>query len=352
MTPLFTKKLLEWNKTENTRSMPWKAEKDPYRIWLSEVILQQTRVEQGWSYYEKFVSEFPTIRHLAEAPEKKVFKLWEGLGYYTRCRNLIDTAKKVSSQYGGRFPSSYPEILDLKGIGPYTAAAIGSFAFNLPYAVVDGNVQRVLSRYFGISTAIDSVSGKKFYYELASSLLDKRRPGIYNQAIMDFGAVICKPKNPRCPDCVQQTDCVAFRQDWVRRLPVKEKRAKRENRWFYYLVIQTPGKKCYIRKRNQKDIWQNLYEFVLWETDYQVPIGEIPAAEFVLKFFGKNPFKVTGISRIFKQQLTHQTIQGRFITIHINKALPQETEYVLTNPAELKGHPFPKFIRSFLLNPA
>src|SRR6201989_1587127 len=171
----FTALLLKWHKGKNTRKMPWKGEKDPYKIWLSEIILQQTRVDQGWSYYERFVEAFPTIHELAHAPEQKVFKLWEGLGYYSRCRNLIATAKKIDAEYNGQFPATYEEILALKGIGPYTAAAIASFAFNLPHAVVDGNVTRVLSRYFGDSTPIDTTAGKKLYSELADALLDKQQ---------------------------------------------------------------------------------------------------------------------------------------------------------------------------------
>ena len=192
----FSKRLLHWNKIQNKRAMPWKGEKDPYKIWLSEIILQQTRVEQGWNYYNRFVSTFPNIKKLAAAPEEKVFKLWEGLGYYTRCKNLIATAKFIAKEKQGEFPNAYNEILDLKGVGPYTAAAIASFAFNLPHAVVDGNVFRVLARFFGIETATDSTTGKKLFSGLAEELLDKKLPGIYNQAIMDFGAMICKPKNP------------------------------------------------------------------------------------------------------------------------------------------------------------
>src|ERR1700753_4004412 len=187
----FARILLKWHKYKNDRKMPWKGEKNPYRIWLSEVILQQTRVDQGWAYYENFLREFPTIHHLAIAPEQKVFKLWEGLGYYSRCRNLIATAKRIDAEYNGEFPSTYEEILALKGIGPYTAAAIASFAFDLPHAVVDGNVTRVLSRYFGDTTPIDSTTGKRRYAELAENLLDKGSPGTYNQAIMDFGATVC-----------------------------------------------------------------------------------------------------------------------------------------------------------------
>lgn len=201
--------------------MPWKGETDPYRIWLSEIILQQTRVGQGTAYYERFISRFPTILDLANASEKEVFKYWEGLGYYSRCRNLIATANRIMTIYNGHFPSNYAQILDLPGIGPYTAAAISSFAFGLPYAVVDGNVERVLARFFGISAPVGSAAGKKLYTSLAGDLLDKKTPGIYNQAIMDFGATICKPQNPLCHHCVQAKGCEAFNQGWVSQLPVR-----------------------------------------------------------------------------------------------------------------------------------
>src|SRR6202046_3980836 len=206
---LFAQKLLKWNFDQNSRPMPWKGEKDPYRIWLSEVILQQTRVDQGWAYYEKFVSAFPTVHDLATASEQFVFKLWEGLGYYNRCRNLMTTAKRIDSEYQGRFPSTYEEILTLKRTGLYTAPAIAAFAYNLPHAVVDGNVTRVLSRYFGISTPIDTTAGKKEYTAIAQTLLDIQHPDLYNQAIMDFGATVCTPRNPQCASCVQQPDCQA-----------------------------------------------------------------------------------------------------------------------------------------------
>jgi len=199
---LFPVLLLRWHKKKNHRKMPWKGEKDPYKIWLSEIILQQTRVEQGKAYYQKFVENFPTIQDLASANETKIYKLWEGLGYYNRCRNLIDTAKLVTNKYNGVFPVTFEDILSLKGIGSYTASAITSFAYNLPYAVVDGNVLRVLSRVFGIKKPIDSPAGKRYFELLSFALLDKKNAGMYNQALMDFGAVICKPVNPGCSDCV------------------------------------------------------------------------------------------------------------------------------------------------------
>lgn len=204
--------------------MPWKGEKDPYKIWLSEIILQQTRVEQGLSYYNNFIKTFPDIQQLAKAKDEKIFKLWEGLGYYTRCRNLIASARFVAKEKKGKFPDSYEEIKALKGVGPYTAAAISSFAFNLPHAVVDGNVFRVLARVFGIDKPTDTTEGKKYFTQLAEELLDKKRPGLYNQAIMDFGAMICKPASPLCATCCFKKHCIAFQRDRINELPVKEKK--------------------------------------------------------------------------------------------------------------------------------
>lgn len=348
----FTKILLKWHKGENSRKMPWKGEKDPYRIWLSEVILQQTRVEQGWAYYENFLEAFPTVHDLAIAPEQKVFKLWEGLGYYNRCRNLIATAKKIDSDYRGLFPSNYDEILALKGIGPYTAAAIASFAFNLPHAVVDGNVTRVLSRYFGISTPIDTTAGKKEFTEIADTLLDKEQAGIYNQAIMDFGATVCTPRNPLCSTCVQQQNCKARQKGWTDRLPVKEKSMVKRQRCFYYFIIETPGNKTYIRQRTGKDIWEGLYEFVLFETKDPVWPEEILHSDFARQLFEGQSLTVRYISSVYRQELTHQTLQGQFITIRLDKQLPTLKEgYLLVPKRELKDYAFPKFINAWLQDP-
>lgn len=239
MSFLFTKNLLKWNSRQNSRSLPWKGEKDPYKVWLSEIILQQTRVEQGLAYYYKFISAFPSVYDLAIAPEQKIFKLWEGLGYYSRCKNLILTAKLISEDMEGKFPHTYEDLQALKGIGPYTAAAIASFAYNLPYAVVDGNVKRVISRYFGISTPINNSNGKKLYGHLAGALLNKKQPAVYNQAIMDFGAVVCKPQLPSCPLCVQRKDCQAFKHKWIKLLPVKEKFRKGKHAGFTILLLST-----------------------------------------------------------------------------------------------------------------
>ena len=348
MTAVFTKKLLEWNLTSNFRDMPWKGEKDPYRIWLSEIILQQTRVEQGWAYYQKFITEFPSIHDLASAPEQRVFKLWEGLGYYSRCKNLLATAKLISTELGGRFPDSYDQIHALKGIGPYTAAAIASFAFNKPYAVVDGNVIRVLARYFGISTPIGSAAAKSLYSLLAEALLDKQQPAVYNQAIMDFGAVICKPQQPLCAICVQQSQCEAYKRNWVNRLPVKGKALQKKLRWFYYFIIEYDNR-IYIRKRSSKDIWQNLYEFVLQEYD-GMPSQSKPSFQTALEtLLGEDRADIQQVSQIYKQQLTHQTITGQFITVRIYKpALIEDYKPVLKE--DLAKYPFPKMISTWLFS--
>jgi A/G-specific adenine glycosylase len=352
----FTKILLKWHKSQNFREMPWKGEKDPYKIWLSEVILQQTRVEQGWAYYEKFIAAFPTVHDLATAPEKKVFKLWEGLGYYTRCRNLIATSKKIDTEYKGRFPSVYKEILALKGIGPYTAAAIASFAFNLPHAVVDGNVTRVLARYFGIRTPIDTTAGKKQFTDLADSLLDPRQAGIYNQAIMDFGATVCTPRNPLCTSCIQQANCVARQKDLTNQLPVKEKSILKKQRYLYYFIVETPGDKVYIRRRTEKDIWEGLYEFILFETSDTTWPEDALRSGFIRQLFEGQALTVRYISRVYRQELSHQTLQGQFITVSLNKALPGKAlpglkDYLLVPKSALPEYAFPKFINTWLSDP-
>ncbi len=342
----FTQKLLRWNKKENDRPMPWKGEKNPYKIWLSEIILQQTRVEQGWAYYNRFVTTFPDVKKLAKAPEQKVFKLWEGLGYYTRCKNLIATAKFIAKEKQGVFPDTYDEILSLKGVGPYTAAAIASFAFNLPHAVVDGNVFRVLSRFFGIDTATDSTTGKKLFTALAEELLDKKQPGIYNQAIMDFGAVICKPKNPLCLACVLKNKCIAFLLDKVDVLPVKAGKMIKKLRWFYYFIVEYNGK-IYVRKRGPKEIWENLHEFLLFEADRLMTMEEIKATHFFKDIAGKNKAVILHVSKMYKQQLTHQTLQGCFVQVKL-KQEPHLKDYKAVTYKELNKLAFPQFITGYL----
>jgi A/G-specific adenine glycosylase len=341
----FTQKLLTWHFIENTRSMPWKGEKDPYKIWLSEVILQQTRVEQGTAYYLKFIAHFPTVAALATAPDNDVFKLWEGLGYYSRCRNLLATARQIVEQYGSNFPNQYSSILSLKGIGPYTAAAIASFAFELPYAVVDGNVNRILSRFFGIRTPIDSTGGKLLFAQLAQQLLPPTQAASYNQAIMDFGATICKPKLPLCDACCFQPRCAAYQNNDVELLPIKEKKIAKRSRWFYYVVAEKKGKRL-IRRRHAKDIWQQLHEFVLIETDEPVdPISILKTTEFQQMFLGKT--QLLSVSNNFRQQLTHQTIHAVFIHIKANEVAGSD-HFFWVNPKGIKQLAFPKIISQYL----
>lgn len=327
--------------------MPWKGEKDPYKIWLSEVILQQTRVEQGWDYYNKFVKAFPTIKDLASAPDLKVFKLWEGLGYYTRCKNLITTARHITDKYNGVFPTSYEEILKLKGVGPYTAAAIASFAYNLPYAVVDGNVFRIISRVFGMKVPIDSTEGKKQFTSMADELLDRKYPGIYNQAIMDFGATICKPVNPHCDLCPFNKKCIAIKEAKIDQLPVKSKTISKKERWFYYFVFQW-NDKIYVRKRSGKDIWQNLHDFLLIEKEKPALIRNLLAEDSFKEMIGAQKIITGKPSAFFRQQLTHQMIRARFIPIQLQHSLSLPGELRPVSLKALQKLAFPKIIIEYL----
>jgi A/G-specific adenine glycosylase len=343
----FSRQLLLWNDNENTRKMPWKGEKDPYKIWISEIILQQTRVQQGLAYYERFINAFPDVKSLALAPEQKVYKLWEGLGYYSRCANLIATAKFIHEKLDDQFPDQYEDILSLKGVGSYTASAIASFAYNQPYAVLDGNVFRVLSRYFGIEIPINSNPGKKYYSELARQLLDKKNPAVYNQSIMDFGAVICKPFLPLCTECPLQKKCSAWLTGRVSTLPVNEKVIQQKERFFNYLIVQYDQQFC-VRKRSKKDIWQNLFEFVLIETDSLKNEDEFLKEEAFQSMFHKRQFEVCHVSKTYSQKLTHQLIHGRFFHIKLTVPPGNLLDYHLVSKQELGELPFPKMIASYL----
>ncbi len=335
--------LMDWHSHENKRTMPWKGEKDAYKIWLSEIILQQTRVEQGLTYYEKFILHYPTITDLANAKDEVVFELWEGLGYYSRCKNLLFTARIVLTKFNGIFPTKYDDILSLKGVGEYTAAAIISFAYNQPYAVVDGNVYRVLARVFNIATPIDSIAGKKQFAQLANSILDKKKPAAYNQAIMDFGATICKPKAPLCYECCFAEICEANRKMLVTQLPVKEKKLIKKNRWLNYLILLHKNK-VWVQKRTQKDIWQNLNEFYLIEENNEQELTEESIQKWLVNLEITDA-SIVQISSLQKQQLTHQTINGKFVTIkleNIPKRLRKENFIPLKDLPTLA---FPKFIK-------
>lgn len=343
----FTRRLLEWNRKTNRRSMPWKGEKNPYKIWLSEIILQQTRVEQGQAYYERFVDRFPDIKKLAAAPDEEVFKLWEGLGYYTRCRNLLAAARQVARDFKGRFPSAYSVILALPGIGPYTAAAIASFAFNLPHAVVDGNVYRVLARFFGIETPIDSTEGKKAFNQLAGELLHSAAPGTYNQAIMDFGATQCTPRSPNCSVCPLAARCRALADGQTDSLPVKAKTILRHTRWLYYALFARENG-FYTRKRTGRDIWAGLYEFALLEAENEMSEQALRQFDWKKLVKGVPACSIAFISAPYRQQLTHRDIESRFIILPVNQPLPPESGLEWVAEAGLKHLSFPRIIRHFL----
>lgn len=328
--------------------MPWKGEKDPYKIWISEIILQQTRVDQGMDYYIRFIKNFPRLQDLAKASDEKVLKLWEGLGYYSRCRNLLSTARYINDSLNGEFPSSYESIISLKGIGPYTAAAISSFAFGLPHAVIDGNVFRVISRLTGIDQPIDSTEGKKKFSGIAQEWLDKKQAGKYNQAIMDFGATVCKPQQPLCTECPFRSSCFAFQNSKVNDLPVKAKKQKLRQRFFYYFILSHKKEKA-VRLREKKDIWLGLYEFPLIETAAAASQEKLIRMAEKNGWLKKGAYSFKALSKTHKQLLSHQKLEGQFIEIELlNK--PKETGWQWVNKALMKKLAFPRFINNYLEN--
>jgi A/G-specific adenine glycosylase len=343
----FSKKLLQWHFEENTREMPWKGEKDPYKIWLSEIILQQTKVEQGLKYYENFIKTFPSIMDLAKASDTIVFKMWESLGYYNRCRNLLETARVIAKN-GGIFPTTYNDIIELKGVGTYTAAAISSFAYNLPYAVVDGNVYRILSRYFGDTTPIDATEGKKKYAELAQNLLDKTNPALYNQAIMDFGATVCKPKLALCSICCLNKKCIAYLTNTVFELPIKVKKKVIKKRNFLYFIVAQKNQ-ILVSKRTKADVWKNLYEFYLLEQEKEFIITAQNITSYLPEIIKKEHYKIEFISNLFTQKLTHQHIKTHFIKINIDKPIKINNHQWVTK-SQFNKLPFSAIVNDFLQN--
>lgn len=312
----FTSELLHWHQHVNSRVLPWKEEKDPYKIWLSEVILQQTRAEQGLKYYLNFTETYPTIYDLAQAKDEDVFRMWQGLGYYNRCKNMLATARFICNDLGGKFPDQYEAILALKGVGAYTAAAIGSFAFSLPCAVVDGNVYRVLSRYFGIETAIDSTEGKRQFYDLAQELLEIKRPSEYNQAIMDLGATVCTPKLPKCEECPLNKKCTALHSNLIALLPVKSKKLLVKNRFFNFIVLQYKDE-IWVERRAESDIWQNLHQFFLIESAESIDNTLLQQNE-AFKMWDSSSAELC-FEKQYKQRLTHQLIESKFYKIQLKR---------------------------------
>jgi A/G-specific adenine glycosylase len=341
----FSKKLVEWYSL-NKRDLPWRNINDPYKIWLSEVILQQTRVAQGTKYYLSFVHNYPTVSKLAVASENKVLKLWQGLGYYSRARNLHYTAKVIVDEYNGKFPSEYSSLIKLKGIGEYSASAIASFAFNLPYPVIDGNVYRVLSRIYGVDSPIDLVVSKKIFFELANLLLDKKNPAEHNQAIMEFGALQCVPVSPNCEICIFKSRCFAFGKNKVKDLPVKAKKIKQKVRHLNYFDF-SDGDKTIITKRKEKDIWEGLYQYPLIETKKASNWNEIIGKNEI--FSSIERIKLKQVSKNYKHQLTHQTIYAKFWKVEgIFSRKKMDKQYKIISKNNLIKYPVPKLIELYL----
>ncbi len=361
----FSKSLIQWY-LQNKRDLPWRKTIAPYKIWLSEIMLQQTRVAQGLPYFLKFTEAFPTVQDMATAPEEQVLKLWQGLGYYSRARNLHATAKQVTFEMGGDFPGSYEGLLKLKGVGDYTAAAIASIAYGEPVPVVDGNVYRVLARYFGIETDISSSGAKKQFTEVAASLLPKDDAANFNQAMMEFGALQCVPKNPDCSVCIFNTECAAYLTGRVDKLPVKLKKTKVTNRFFNYLIIKDAAGNTVVNKRTAKGIWRNLYEFPLIETESELDLEEV-REKIMLYFQGFNEpphpagttpkegksytpaevgFTPKSITLLHPERilhkLSHQHLSIRFWEVTTDTILPNAIDR-----AEAKKFPFPIVIYNF-----
>ena len=340
----FQSALLHWYK-RHKRDLPWRSSNNPYHIWLSEVILQQTRVDQGMPYYEKFVRHYPKLQDLANADIDSVLKDWEGLGYYSRARNLHQAAQQVVDQFDGQFPQSYADIIKLKGVGDYTASAISSIVFNEPQAVVDGNVYRVLSRFFGISEPINTSGGQKLFKAKAEEVLFQSDPGTFNQALMEFGALQCVPRNPSCESCPLSKECRAFEMGMIDQLPVKKKKKYDRQRYLNYVLLNC-DKRIYVEQRPEGDIWARLYQFWAFET-----LAE-ESVDTVLNSISERlevTYEVTGIEQLKPHKLSHQTLHLRVLEINLS-VMPN-----LANAAgqwvpagTLKTYAFPKPLRAFL----
>ena len=339
---------------KNLRELPMRQTRDPYRTWVAEVILQQTRMDQGLPYLNKFLRAFPDVRALASAPEDEVLRLWQGLGYYSRARNLHASARYIVDQLGGEMPASYDSLLKLKGVGKYTAAAIASWCYMEPVAAVDGNVARVIARLFGIRKAINSPAGEKEVQELAEDLLDRNNPGRHNQAMIELGALLCLPKAPRCMECPLEANCEARQQGSVDQIPVKLKSKKPSERWFYYYVI-IAGRETILVQRGEKDIWEGLYEPPMMES--RGPRSEEEMVQQMLPLvlqeqdaaYGKAARRIREISAPFRHQLSHQTIHARFLQVELEllpHPLPQKWQAVPLG--ELDRYAMPRLIHRYL----
>ncbi|MCB9199179.1 MAG: A/G-specific adenine glycosylase [Flavobacteriales bacterium] len=340
----FAKALAPWYR-EHHRPLPWRATRDPYRIWLSEVMLQQTRVDQGIGYYHRFLEAFPTVHDLAAASEREVLRLWQGLGYYSRARNLHAAARQVVREHGGRFPADHAALRALPGVGDYTAAAVASIAFGLPEPVVDGNVYRVLARVFGIADPIDSTTGRRTFRELAARLLDPADPGTHNQAVMELGALVCTPRNPACSACPLAARCIARKQDRIAGLPVKQGRTRVRDRWFHYVWVEQDGG-IFLRERPAGDIWQGLWEPPLIEGTRQ--LGTRAMATALKELTGSSPWKLQGPLHEVRHVLSHQHLHTRFWTAEAPAGLRPPKDWQLVPLKELGRYPLPRLVERWV----
>lgn len=339
----FTNILTHWYSV-NKRSLPWRETKNPYNIWLSEIIMQQTQIKQGLPYYETFVNHFPTVFDLADAEEEQVLKLWQGLGYYSRARNLHTAAKYIAKELNGIFPSTYSELIKLKGVGDYTASAIASISYNEPEAVVDGNVYRVLSRFYGIDTPINSTEGIKTFKSLATSLINHDHPGDYNQAVMEFGATQCKPKNPYCIVCPIKDGCQALQKGLVDKLPVKVKKTKITKKYFNFLVLISANKKTVFEKRTTKGIWQNLYQFPLIESNSSIEADNFKTHPKIQDYFKNTNFEYSLFNTTeIIHKLSHQHLYTKFWIVELDQ-LSKEGIPINT----IRDFPTPILISNFI----
>ncbi len=345
---IFSKKLITWY-LQNKRSMPWRETTDPYHIWLSEIILQQTRVAQGLPYYLSFIERYPTVFDLANAKEEEVLKLWQGLGYYSRARNLHTTSKFVANHLNGVFPSTYKDLLKLKGIGDYTASAIASICYNEVVPVVDGNVYRVLSRYFNIVTPINSTQGIKEFKKLAWEMIDHDQPATYNQAIMEFGALQCKPQNPYCILCPLNDSCESLRNGTTATLPVKLKKVKVKKRYFNYLVFLVNDRQTIIKQRIGKGIWQNLYEFPLIESEKEVNISHVKSHDIFNNLLNDVNYEITIYEEDFKiHKLSHQHLYTKFYIIKMGEVPKIDSDLNLVGIEKIREYPVPILLGNFI----
>ena len=342
----FSKQLVLWY-LQNKRDLPWRNDKNPYNIWLSEIILQQTRISQGTPYYHKFINKYPAISDLAAADEDEVLKLWQGLGYYSRGRNLHHTARYITTYYNGIFPDDFKTLIKLKGIGDYTASAISSICFNKPHATVDGNVQRVLARFFNIDIPVNSNKGVKYFKQLAQELLDTTDPGTHNQAVMELGALICTPKNPDCTHCPLQEACEALKHKTTGVLPVKENKIRRRKRFFNFLVFDIQNTSTLLIKRTQKDIWQNLYQFPVIESEEEIDRENILKSDLLKIYTDDKEIKISLYnSKNLLHKLTHQDIHIRFWIVSTQSSVKNSIEWKnVTNFAV--PVPIDNFIKSY-----